>query len=312
MTIGLLCPVLAVASWRRLRSMDRSIGVRDGDIEMLHGMDMFSALPLPAVEQLARGLGSKVPAGETVFRQGDAGDRYFVIESGEVEVIGDGQVITRLGAGQGFGEIALLRHVRRTATVRTTLRRGSRPCGPSTSSRSCWATRPVRATRGARSTRCSTGSHLSAATRRTIMATESTLLLIADIGGYTEYLRSHRMSLAHVQVNTARLLERVIDAAPGYDLVEIEGGTRPSSPARSTPFRRARRCRPRSPSRPRCTGPSTSSGSTSRRTCAPATGASSTGNLKLKFVGTSVTWPRRPSASAGSWSGSTSSTSTAC
>jgi hypothetical protein len=49
------------------------------------------------------------------------------------------------------------------------------------------------------------------------------LLLIADIGGYTEYMRAHRMSLAHAEVNTARLLERVIDAAPGFDLIEIEG-----------------------------------------------------------------------------------------
>src|SRR3954465_15826708 len=49
------------------------------------------------------------------------------------------------------------------------------------------------------------------------------LLLIADIGGYTDYMRAHRMSLAHAEVNTARLLEKVIDAAPGFDLIEIEG-----------------------------------------------------------------------------------------
>ena len=49
------------------------------------------------------------------------------------------------------------------------------------------------------------------------------LLMIADIGGYTEYMRTHRMSLAHAEVNTARLLKKVIDAAPGFDLIEIEG-----------------------------------------------------------------------------------------
>jgi hypothetical protein len=55
------------------------------------------------------------------------------------------------------------------------------------------------------------------------MASRRALLLIADIGGYTDYMRSHRMSLAHAEVNTARLLERVVDAARGFELIEIEG-----------------------------------------------------------------------------------------
>jgi hypothetical protein len=55
------------------------------------------------------------------------------------------------------------------------------------------------------------------------MTSERSLLLIADIGGYTDYMRSHRMSLAHAEVNTGRLLEKVIDAVPDFDLIEIEG-----------------------------------------------------------------------------------------
>jgi hypothetical protein len=55
------------------------------------------------------------------------------------------------------------------------------------------------------------------------MSSVRALMLIADIGGYTEYMSTHRMSLAHAQVNTGRLLERVIDAAPGLELLEIEG-----------------------------------------------------------------------------------------
>jgi hypothetical protein len=55
------------------------------------------------------------------------------------------------------------------------------------------------------------------------MAPGQTLLLIADIGGYTDYMRTHRMSLAHAEVNTTRLLEKVIDAAPGFELIEVEG-----------------------------------------------------------------------------------------
>jgi hypothetical protein len=55
------------------------------------------------------------------------------------------------------------------------------------------------------------------------MAPAQSLLLIADIGGYTDYMLTHRMSLAHAEINTARLLEKVVDAAPGFELIEIEG-----------------------------------------------------------------------------------------
>ena len=55
------------------------------------------------------------------------------------------------------------------------------------------------------------------------MTSDRSLLLIADIGGYTEYMSTHRMSLAHAEVNTARLLEKVVDAVPDFELVEIEG-----------------------------------------------------------------------------------------
>ena len=55
------------------------------------------------------------------------------------------------------------------------------------------------------------------------METRRALLLIADIGGYTEYMQSHRTILAHAEVITTRLLEKVVDAARDFDLIEIEG-----------------------------------------------------------------------------------------
>ena len=55
------------------------------------------------------------------------------------------------------------------------------------------------------------------------MATRRALLLIADIGGYTEYMQSHRSMLGHAEAATRLLLDKVVDAARGFDLIEIEG-----------------------------------------------------------------------------------------
>jgi hypothetical protein len=55
------------------------------------------------------------------------------------------------------------------------------------------------------------------------MDSERALLLIADMSGYTDYMGTHRMSLGHAEAITARLLEKVIDAARDFDLIEIEG-----------------------------------------------------------------------------------------
>ena len=97
---------------------DEAVGVRDLDVGLLRKVPMLRALPLPSIEQLARGLEPvTVASGQTVFSQGDVGNRYYVIESGEVEVVGDGAVVTTLGPGDAFGEIALLRRTPRTATV---------------------------------------------------------------------------------------------------------------------------------------------------------------------------------------------------
>jgi MFS family permease len=119
--VGALCPGLVLVAWRRLRRLDRYIGELDSEIGLLHGVSMFQPLPLPAIEQLARGLEPvQVPAGQAVFHQGDPADRFYVIETGAADVVGDGRLITTLGPGDGFGEIALLRRVPRTAMVRAT------------------------------------------------------------------------------------------------------------------------------------------------------------------------------------------------
>ena len=116
--VGSVCPFLVLVAWRPLKRIDRNIGVEDKEIGLLRAVPMLRPLPLPAIEQLARGLEQvSVPAGRAVFRQGDPADRYYVIEDGVADVVGDGHLVAKLGPGDGFGEIALLRRVLRTATV---------------------------------------------------------------------------------------------------------------------------------------------------------------------------------------------------
>jgi MFS family permease len=117
--LGLVGPVLVVLAWPRLRTIDRSITYRDEEIDVLQQVAMLRVLPVPAIDTLALRLArADVKAGHDVFRQGDAGDRFYVIFDGEADVVCDGCVIRTMRSGDAFGEIALLRSTTRTATVR--------------------------------------------------------------------------------------------------------------------------------------------------------------------------------------------------
>jgi MFS family permease len=117
--LGLVAPTLVALGWRRLRAIDASIAHRDAEIGVLNRVNMFSPLPMPAIDFLALHVGhARLAPGQEVFHQGDDGDRFYVIDDGEAEVIGDGRLIGTMGPGDGFGEIALLHDTVRTMTVR--------------------------------------------------------------------------------------------------------------------------------------------------------------------------------------------------
>lgn len=116
---GLLLPVLVVPAWQVLRQVDREASVPVQRIELLRGVPFLSSLSEATVERLARfATQERASAGTQVVQQGATGEGFYVIESGAVEVIVDGRPLTVLAAPDYFGEIALLRDVPRTASVR--------------------------------------------------------------------------------------------------------------------------------------------------------------------------------------------------
>ena len=116
---GAALPVLALARWRALARYESGAAIPERAFQLLRGVPLFAPLPVAAVENLTLRLDTvAASAGAEVIRQGEDGDRFFVIDEGHVEVLVDGRQVREEGPGEFFGEIALLHEVPRTATVR--------------------------------------------------------------------------------------------------------------------------------------------------------------------------------------------------
>ena len=117
--IGAFLPVVVLFSSGRLLSIDRRSEAPDPEVlAALRLIPFFAPLPAPALERvLANVTRSKAPAGTVLIREGDPGDRFYVILDGEVSVTRGNRHVLDQGAGGYVGEIALLRDVPRTATV---------------------------------------------------------------------------------------------------------------------------------------------------------------------------------------------------
>ena len=116
---GVLLPAVGLLAWTRIRRLDLQSLQPGPGFALLERIPMFAMLPQGTLEQLSRDL---IPvtaeAGSAIVVQGEPGDRFYVVAQGSVSVLKNDVLVTTTTAGGYFGEIALLRDVPRTATIR--------------------------------------------------------------------------------------------------------------------------------------------------------------------------------------------------
>ena len=114
---GLFLAVVVLISWRRLVSIDRAAAAPERELAAIDKVPIFRSLSVMAKERLATSLiPLSYPAGSAIVRQGEKGDRFYIVIEGQIQATERGKPAGR-GSFEYFGEIALLRDVPRTATV---------------------------------------------------------------------------------------------------------------------------------------------------------------------------------------------------
>jgi MFS family permease len=116
---GAFLPALVVLTGATVARIDRRAAPPEAnELRILGSVPIFAPLPGGTLEHLAaRLVPLRVEAGSMIVREGDAGDRFYIVAEGKLDVTQDGAALTALDAGDYFGEIALLRDTSRTATV---------------------------------------------------------------------------------------------------------------------------------------------------------------------------------------------------
>ena len=116
---GLALSIVALAAAPLYLRAERTDPELLRDVRLLRAVPMFEPLSAPVIERLAHGaIHVSVPAGAAIVSEGEPGDRLYLLAEGSADVIVGGREVRVLGSGEVFGEIALLRDVPRTATVR--------------------------------------------------------------------------------------------------------------------------------------------------------------------------------------------------